>query len=392
MKKQTSNTLFNLLCVITVFVVLIGCSDTGIQDTLISPTVNGYSVVRGVITDSSVRLESKSRILKSVATSEESTSSIGVDMALMTDQGLVLQRRSFQKRNSQGNFEFLFEGEFPREALRIRVFELGAFDGVYDIAIGTAASDDESITLGDYKDAAIATRYLEQSHSYKELKKLGITSFQDTLQKVITKNTSQNEDKDLLIQNFDRLGVDDQGKLAIFSSDYSPSSKRNPSAPKPWEDRIFESQNLEQADEQQAPVYIPTTSKRLVNFVHQALDLKDSKVLYDSRLFRQKIISQNDRTIEIVFRMIRTPLIEQKTYLDDNLSLLIINGNHREQVAIKDIDSRWVNQRDLIVQLNLNSYIHIASEELGIYLKDSLPSQEDEILQVLAGIHLDINF
>ncbi|MCO4782130.1 MAG: hypothetical protein KC646_07355 [Candidatus Cloacimonetes bacterium] len=391
MKKQTSNILFNLLCVITVFVVLIGCSDTAIQDTLISPTVNSYSVVRGVITDSSIRLESKSRVSQSVASAEESTSTIGVDMALMTDQGLILQRRSFQKRNNQGNFEFVFEGEFPKEALRIRVFEVGAFDGVYDIAIGTAASNDESIELGDYKDAAIATRYLEQTHSYLELKKQGISSFQDTLNQVISKKINGADDKDLFIQNFERLGVDSQGKLSIFPSNYSPSAKRNPSVPTTWEDKIFEDEVIEEVVEE-APILIPTSSKRLVNFVYQALDLKDAKVLYDSRAFRQTKIVQRDRSIEIVFRMIRTPLLEQKSYLDSNLSLLIVNGNHREQVALKDLPSRWENQRDLIVSLNLNSYIYIASEELGIYLQDALPSQEDEILQVLAGIHLDINF
>lgn len=392
MKKQRSNIVFNLFCVITTFVLLIGCSDTAIQDTLISPTVNSYSVVRGVITDSSIRLESKSKVNQSVANSDQSTTSIGVDMALMTDQGLVLQRRSFQKRNDQGNFEFLFEGEFPNEALRIRVFEIGAFDGVYDIAIGTAASNDESIVLGDYKEAAIATRYLEQSHSYMELKKQGITSFQDTLKNVISSKVDLIADKDLFIQNFDRLGVDEQGKLSIFSSDYSPSSKRNPESPTPWEDSIFTDPNNEVEEVEEAPVYIPTTSKKLINFVYQALDYKNSKVLYDSRLYHQNKIVQNDRTIEMIFRMIRTPLIEQKYYLENNLSLLIINGNHREEVLLKDLAHRWENQRDLIVELNLNSYIHIASEELGIYLKDALPSQEDEILQVLAGVHLDINF
>ncbi|MCJ8345449.1 hypothetical protein MJH12_07910, partial [bacterium] len=106
MKKIDGNSIFHFLCVSLAFMILMGCSDTAIQDTLLSPSVNGYSVVRGVITDNSIRLESRSKLSQSVTTSTGSSSSIGVDMALMTDLGIVLQRRSFQQRNQEGNFEF----------------------------------------------------------------------------------------------------------------------------------------------------------------------------------------------------------------------------------------------------------------------------------------------
>ncbi|PCJ21408.1 MAG: hypothetical protein COB02_02125 [Candidatus Cloacimonadota bacterium] len=389
MKKKESNIIFNVLSIFFAFVLLIGCSDTGIQDTLISPSVNGFSVIRGVVTDTSVRLQSISKST-SVSNSNINTASIGVDMALMTDKGLILQRRSFQKRNNEGNFEFIFEGEFPKEALRIRVYEVSASSDVYDVAIGTASSKDQSITLKNYKEAALATRYLEQSHSYEDLKTQSVSNFLDTLDDLILKKVHPLENKDLFIKNLNRLGVDEQGKFTIFPSNYLPSKKRAPNKPTSWEATMFNKEII--IDEPEKEVFTLKKNKRLVNFIYQALRVDDSKVLYDSRLFKQKKVIQNSNEIKVIFRMIRLPKVEQLEYINKNLSLLFINANHRKQVSIKEFSPQWKNTRDLVLTINLNQYIYFASEELGIYLKDALPTQEDEILQILAGIHLEVNF
>ena len=270
----------------------IGCSTEQMRNITGSLPVNSYSVIQGLVSGDSIISRSNSSSLSKIAFEdgtlvdlrpsstldpkkdysdnnsiiEESldnspkitvTDSITIDVhqqeadsdglftgepkrvSLVTDAGIILQSLIFDKYTETGKLLYRFAGDFPEDSIRLRILEE---DRILEVAIGRLKNSDEIIDVPelDLVNSALATRMIEQTKQYGTLKNKGISSFVESMNSVIKLRINENPSKNLLIENINRVGINDEGNFEIYPTSYDPFKHRNPNRAKDWEKQLFD--------------------------------------------------------------------------------------------------------------------------------------------------------
>lgn len=262
--RKNSIWLFPILALIFVIFVS-GCQDSGTRMLTGSTNLNAYTVLQGVVTGESLRHSvqrvsgesvhsSVQRVWKSAAAATSETATVsetataletaaavgddsGMEVALVTEKGLLLQRKYFTTRDENGALRYYFEGDFGSEALRLRFYET---QRLFEVAIGTPG-ENKVLELSpiDYQKAALATRYLEQSAMYSSLRKKEPAEFKTYIDAIVQEVVqSLGQDFDQHLENIERVGVNESGVLQVFPTNYLPEAYREPEQSTLWEEGL----------------------------------------------------------------------------------------------------------------------------------------------------------
>jgi hypothetical protein len=238
--------IFPLLAVVFVLFVS-GCQDSDAKILGGSADINAYTVLQGVVTGESLRhsvnrtisLSSSSLTTDTTDTGfEDSTQAEGgMEVALVTESGLAIQRKYFTARDENGGIRYHFEGDFGDGPMRLRFYD---DQTLFEVAIGTPGSNAVlDLPPIDYKKAALATRYIEQSAAYRDLRGKTPLEFRNYMDSVVQNLVEPlGAEMELHVANIERVGVNETGELQIFTTDYFPDSYRAPQQARAWEGKL----------------------------------------------------------------------------------------------------------------------------------------------------------
>jgi len=383
---------------VAVMCVFIGCSADSIQDLALAPNVNAFSILRGVITDTSIRM-SQSRVMKSESAIDSSsqtstaatttTSSVidpieigQVEILLVTESGQFLQRGSFPLR-SDGSIPFQFEEENRDQPLRLRVRKETRD---YEIALGKLEKK-EFLELPELplKEAALATRYLEQSHQYRDLRVMETSSFVQTLKKAIVNKVEPLTDElEELAEQIERVGVNEEGILVVHNPGYKPKNYIAPPSKRSWEASLLEplkrsTPGLDTSTSTNPPVV--DLPRKLVNLVQMVQIQEPGKVklAYQDHYYgpeRIVSLSADEFTVKVSFK--NSLSLEERLNLLESGELLveIRETRQRKKISLQDLSAEFQGTRLLEIPVSLREYFLPAQAQVSLYLEHSFPESD----------------
>ncbi len=208
-----------------------GCNSGTVENLSGAGNLSSLSVIQGLVYSQSLH-HSLSRASTSVVTTTTQTSFVALDIALQTEKGSIIQKKSFATRQADGAYSFSFEGLFPNEPLRLVIYDS---DQALEIVLGTPNSKVVEVEIPDFYAFALATRWLEQTNAYTEIRLKNYSQIKKTLQ---TLADSLGQGTTDLITNYHRLGVNAQGLLQVMDSQYEPMLYRAPKKKVAWESKL----------------------------------------------------------------------------------------------------------------------------------------------------------
>jgi len=322
----------------------------------------------------------------------------GTQIALLDDNSQPIREKFFFPSKTDPNLiEFTFVGRFAKQTLRLRVSNT-AED--YEIALGTIDEGNAIHDLGsiDVKKEALATRVLEQSHSYRVLKNQDPRTFRDTLHEVFEKRIEPLGNWTEIASNMKRAGVDENGRLMVFQEGYEPGLYKNPVEERPWEPLLFKpwdihtqpstpitTQSPQNPGElpKPLPVYEP---KRLFNFIEHVSTAPphSSLVLYHSN-DRQE---PTPRIITSPFLHLRLhlqepPSLEQKRNLEEQGALKVHRKGEIFSLMLQDMELQWIQSDELGLKIPLIWPQFLYEEEHTLVLEQRLAPTNPLVLPYL---------
>ncbi|MBW7875048.1 MAG: hypothetical protein H3C47_03550 [Candidatus Cloacimonetes bacterium] len=205
-----------------------GCNSGTVENLSGVGNLSSLSVIQGLVYSDSLRY-SKSLVSTGVVTGTTQSSFVALDIALQSESGTLIQKKSFATRQADGGYSFSFEGLFPREPIRLVIYDS---DQALEIALGTPDQKVVEVEISDFYAFALATRWLEQTSTYSEIRSLSFAQIKKTL---LPLAESLKQAPGELIQNYHRLGVNSSGKLQIMDTTYDPVLYRAPKKKLAWE-------------------------------------------------------------------------------------------------------------------------------------------------------------
>jgi hypothetical protein len=369
---------------------LIGCTTGQIPDLSFLQGETPMSVIQGsVISGSTMKSLGSIPGLDSLPTQIEKTSvsetlsNLGLEIELITDEGELLQKGVFEKDSHSDQVPFRFQGHFNGGPLRLRIHQEG---GSMDVALGTIENSGQVIELPplEPEQAALATRYLEQSRGYRDLRRQTLGEFHETREEVFRLRIANLDDLETLKSTLDQVGVDSQGRLRRYSEDYTPQAHRLPQKRQPWERDLFSPllpipwMPSEPPLPSETIVIAPSPRpKVLQNQIQQVDLLKGSEQFtlyhkggpggvspfeFPEESFKLQIHFSSDLSQET------------RQYLGVRASFQITQGQHRSRLNFSEFGPTFPSLRAIELtlepdQLSINAY-----EDLVIYIHERLPS------------------
>lgn len=382
----------------------LGCGTKQLQNITGSTPVTAYSVIQGLVTGSSI-LPSRSKVVsynvsqvasESMSFSETESFIFGSESAkrimLITEDGLILEDSVFDQYTNDGKLQYRFAGEFPKESLRLRIIDA---DVVYEVAVGSLSPEDEVVKIPDFDimEAALATRMLEQTSEYKYLKNKKIGSFFESIHSVIEKRIRTHENKQLLVKNIERLGINSVGDFEIYPTNYRPYQHRNPSNPHKWEKDLFSTatESIKKASEETSQIEKPKNrpiSKQLVNWItHVNLvdkDIETNLFNYSNKQVNSTNIFSRQATIKIYFTDSLSK--EFRDSLIDFAQLKLELVGSRRYLFLRDLNPDFINDSTLKLDINLSMN---KEQKTTLFLHHTFPElRPDEVSQAFMKINL----
>jgi hypothetical protein len=382
------NLFTTLLVSITSVLFIMGCTDSAVQNNIGGTTADSMSVIRGTVANASAAssLMSLSFSQMSAASTTSTTSQTSVltttdsiiDVALISDDGLEIQRKTFRGTNGNGVVEFQFEGDFDNRPLRLRFF---ADSRSYEVAIGSVPDGEDLVSLPalDFRMYSLATRYLEQARLYDSLKRQDPEYMLEKLEQVRQARVAPLGDSsvDELLENLDRVGVNDQGVLTVYNTDYYPKAHRDPDSERPFEERIFEplseGSSAEETDTSIEPSY-PQYKKR-VNWIRQwAMAAESETVLYEcNKLGSAYSTTISTGSLDFVVRFTNVIPSELQSRLETDMKIRLYKDRTLFETYKRDSFSHWnIAGNTLTFSMNIPRS-ELINSKLTFIVEESFP-------------------
>ena len=452
---------FRVLLLVLISLLWIGCSTEQMQNVTGSMPVNAYSVVQGLITSGSIISRSTEASLSRIvfedgtlvnlnpsdtfSSSEEysysqqennniifnhdsedslnqqlTNSNIDLDrqgpssdglylgpplnISLVTDLGIVLQTGTFDRYTETGKLHYRFAGDFPTESIRLRIVQE---DKIFEVAMGSLEETEEVVDVPelDLVNSALATRMMEQTREYKNLRNKGIFSFVESMNSVIQRKIIENPSKSLLIENINRVGINSEGKFEIYPTSYDPFKHRNPDQAKDWEIGLFhpntdiplqiDSSDLEVEEDSDKKL---TVKKELVNWVKK-VTLKQTVMNEEIELFKdldfspQKILPVNGKTFTLrIYFKESLPVEFRNSVLSEGI-LKIQNGDSQHNLPLIKINSRFQDSQVLELGIEISDLFTETNNRIAfIFLQHTFPDfQTNQIAQAFFKVGVESN-
>ena len=327
-----------------------------------------------------------------------------VNISLVTDQGVVLQSATFDRYTEEGKLHYRFAGEFPSESMRLRIVEE---NNIFELAMGSLSESDEVVDVPelDLVNSTLATRMIEQTNQYSLLRSKDIRSFIESMNLIIRTRIDENPSKYLLIENINRVGVNNKGDLEIYPTSYDPFKFRNPDQVKSWERHLFDSNNdisfktnsldNERVEDNSSK---PPIRKDLVNWIRlvtldQIGKSRDSVLFQQADFSPQKIYSTYNKkfTLKIYFRE-HLPIEYRNSILNDGI-LRIQSGDSQHKLSISQTKVNFQEANLLELKINLSNLdLNVNNKTVLIFLQHTFPDfRVDQIAQAFFKVGLELN-
>ena len=365
---------------------LIGCTTGQVPDLSFLQGESPLTVIQGVVmTDPTQKslgsipgLDSLPQF-ESVSSQADSGVGSGVEIELITEEGEPLQKDVFEEDSHGAQIPFRFQGNFDEGPLRLRIHQ----DGIkMDVALGTLVNNGDVIDLPAFnpKKAALATRYLEQTRSYRDLRRQTFEEFHETREEIYRLRIENLDNLEGLKSDLDQVGVDSEGRLRRYSEEYQPMAHRMPEKRQPWERDLFSLFLPEPwvASETQTslPTGVAALPKVLQNRVQSVALIEGSKrvTLYQKggpggvmpfpfpeAKFNLQIVFGSDLSLET------------REYLKRSASLSITQGQNRSRVPVSDFSPFFPSLRSLELSVEPDQLSLDLGATLVIHIHERLP-------------------
>ncbi len=324
------------------------------------------------------------------------------NISLVTDSGIVLQTGVFDRYTETGKLHYRFTGDFPKESMRLRILE-GA--RILEVAMGSLDKSEAVIDVPelDLVNSILATRMIEQTREYKTLKNKGISSFVESMKSLIELRITENPDKNLLIENINRVGINKEGNFQIFPTSYDPFKYRDPDQAKDWERLLFEPDKDIQFEQNPSDYEIKDDNfqklpikKELVNWIRLVTLIqnggnRETKLFeeFDFSAPKNYPIYNSSFTLKIFFKE-SLPLEFRNSLSNDGL-LRIHNGDSKQNLLLSEINIKFKDANLLELEIDLsNLTIGTSDQPTFIFLQHTFPNfQIDKIAQAFFKVSLE---
>ncbi|MBT3785496.1 hypothetical protein HOF92_11000 [bacterium] len=350
-----------------------------IQGTLTSATAS-KSIASFTLPDSVTA--SQEPINKTPKTSE------GTRIGVVDEKGKLLEEDVFFPSTTTGEIPFQFQGRLAQTAIRLRVLK---DDVPYEIALGTIEAGSSLHELGtlDFQREALATRYLEQSSSYRILSNQSPEEFRFIREEVFKNRIEPLGAWSEIVQEIHRVGVDENGKMAVFEEGYDPGNHKNPTQKPTWEPLLFEpwttsvsdspvlsmdSASLTPEQNQPGPISPPLPS--VLRNLLKSVTLNSSGpplTLFHARDFREpvpRIVNSTSMRIDLEFH--ESLPGEHLEEILDNGTLQVVRKKETYLIKIQDLSSHTDEANLLSLEIPFTWPVFLFEEEHKIYFQQNL--------------------
>tara|TARA_Y100000589_G_C27178661_1_gene639777 strand:- start:481 stop:1878 length:1398 start_codon:yes stop_codon:yes gene_type:complete len=458
-KKNSSRLRFRLLIIGLVSLLWVGCSTEQMRNITGSTPLNAYSVIQGLVTGGSVfsggtksslssivfeggmhvYLESSENLNSNEDTADNLTlisqpqnfisspesSSVFLEtsttmdinkqepdeeglfagpdkiISLVTDSGIVLQTSIFNRYTASGKLHYRFAGEFPYQSLRLRIVE---GEKVLEVAMGSLSEFDQVVDVPDLDlvNSTLATRMMEQTSEYKTLRHKDISSFMDSMNSIIDSRIDGKLNKNLLIENINRVGINNEGNFEIYSTNYDPFKYREPNQVKDWEKHLFhpsqeivsEVEPYENMTKEDIPLD-SSINKKLVNWI-RLVSIVQPGLNKETQLFRNfdftphKPFPLHTTNVTLKIHFNEFLPIEFRDSLIEAGVLKVQNGDNHNNLLISDMDPVFQNTNVLELDIDLKLLAQGENKTVFIFLQHTFPNfRHNEIAQAFFKVSLE---
>ena len=220
---------------------------------------------------------------------------------------------------------------------------------------------------------------------------------------IIQLRINENPSKNLLIENINRVGVNNQGKFEIYPTSYDPFMFRSPEQEKNWERYLFypnmdvSSEKNSSEDEiiEDSLNKLPIR-KELVNWV-RLVTFSQIGINKEIQLFKQldfstqKLFPIYDKTFTLkVYFQDSLPLEFRNSILNDGI-LRIQNGGHQSKIFLSKLNPRFSDEKELELDINLSDLVKESdNNRVFIFLQHTFPHfRVDRIAQAFFKVGLE---